>query len=268
MVTFIRYNMPNPVSRIIGFFAIINQSECGVRLTLGKSSGIKQPGFHIKMPFLHKMYRIDLRERVDRINRQTLISKDNVTFYVDGCIQWRIKDPQKAFFNVSAVDISIIEVAKIEMRNLLSSIDINDLLHHRGEMSKAVLENIKYVEDRWGVEVTRVELMDIQFDDSMTRAMAVKAEADRNAEAKIINAKADVETAKLYKEASEVYMDNPVSMRLREYQLWQTVSHNPSTTIYVVPSAITDYLGSMQDPSSRPVKPTPQSRARQEGDST
>lgn len=235
----------NPVSTVHNIFTVINKSEAGIRLSLGKlnNRGIRQPGFHLRIPTYHKMYRVDLRERVDTISRQTLISKDNVTFYVDGCVQWRIVNVESAFFNVSNIHESIIEIAKIEMRNLLSSIDINELLHRRGEMSTIILGNMKQIEERWGVQVSRVEIMDIKFDETMTRAMAVKAEADRSAEAKIINAKADVETAKQYKEASEIYLDNPVSMRLREYQLWQSVSHNPATTIFVVPSAISDYIG-------------------------
>lgn len=234
----------DPVTRVHGFFTTVNKSEFGLKLSLGKlgRNGVLSPGFHIKLPFLHKLYRIDLRERVDSIPKQTLISKDNVSFYVDGCVQWNINDPEKAFFNVSKVHESVIETAKIEMRNLLSSLEINEILHTRGEISRIILDNMKGIEDTWGVHVARVEIMDIRFDETMTRAMAVKAEADRNAEAKVINAAADVETAKKYKEASEIYMDNPISMRLREYQLWQSVSHNPATTIFVVPSAISDYL--------------------------
>jgi erythrocyte band 7 integral membrane protein len=243
----------NPISKVLNIFTVINKSESGIRLSLGKlkSHGIRAPGFHFRMPMYHKMYRVDLRERVDTVSRQTLISKDNVTFYVDGCVQWRIANVESAFFNVANIHESIIEIAKIEMRNLLSSIDINELLHRRGEMSTIILENMKHIEERWGVRMSRVEIMDIQFDETMTRAMAVKAEADRNAEAKIINAKADVETAKQYKEASEIYLDNPVSMRLREYQLWQSVSRNPATTLFVVPSGIVDYLGSFNFPKGK-----------------
>jgi hypothetical protein len=237
----------NPIRRANGLFSIINKNEEGLRLFLGKfkPGDLKSPGFHIILPFFHSMYRVDRRERVTKISKQSLISRDNVTFFVDGCVQWGIADAEKAFFNVDQVHESILEVAKIEMRNLLSSLEINEILHRRGDISKTILENIKYVEDRWGVAVTRVEIMDINFDESMTRAMAVKAEADRNAEAKIINAEADVQTAKKYKEASEIYMDNPVSLRLREYQLWQSVSHNPATTMFIVPSNVVDFIHPM-----------------------
>jgi erythrocyte band 7 integral membrane protein len=182
-----------------------------------------------------------LKQRIDDIPKQRLVSRDNVTFMVNGCIQWNIANPEAAFFNVDNIEHNVIETGKIEMRNLLSSLEINEILHRRGDLSRSILESMKIVEQNWGVIIGRVEILDIQFDESMVRAMSTKAEADRSAEAKIINAKADVETAKLYKEASEVYLDNPVSLRLREYQLWQTISHNPSTTIFVVPSNIADF---------------------------
>jgi regulator of protease activity HflC (stomatin/prohibitin superfamily) len=86
-------------------------------------------------------------------------------------------------------------------------------------------------------------LKDISFDESMTRAMAVKAEADRNAQAKLINAEADIQTAELYSKAAKIYSENPITLRLREFQLWNSVSKNPNNTIYVVPSSLLDKIG-------------------------
>ena len=236
-------NSYQPIKRIHGHFNVINRSEQGICLTLGKYKGkLMEPGFHYRVPMFQKFYRINLRERVDDIARQILVSRDGVTCHVDACIQWQIVDSAKAFFAVDNVAQSVVEIACLEIRNLLSSLEVNDMLQRRGQVSNMILDNMKPMEERWGVQVSRVELRDIKFDESMTRAMAVKAEADRNAEAKIINAQADVETAKKYKEASEIYVDNPVSLRLREYQLWQSISHSPSSTIYVVPSGIADFL--------------------------
>ena len=128
------------------------------------------------------------------------------------------------------------------IRQELSNYEINEILECRQEMGKRMLLSLSKEEENWGLKFFSLDIQDIQFDEVMKRAMSVKAEADRNALAKVINAEADVKTAEMYKKAAEIYKENPITLRLREYQLWQSVSKNPSNTIYVVPSNILDVL--------------------------
>lgn len=157
-------------------------------------------------------------------------------------VQFKITDPKKALLNVQNVDHNTVEKCKMVLRNLLGQMEINEVLKSKSQISLETKEKLEQVERDWGIEILATEITDIKFDDSMTKAMAVKAESDRMAEAKIINAKADVETAKQYAEAAKIYSENPITMRLREFQLWSSVSKNPGSTIYVVPSNLLDFI--------------------------
>jgi len=105
-----------------------------------------------------------------------------------------------------------------------------------------IKKSLEDVEVDWGIKISNIQFKDISFDQTMNRAMAVKAEADRSAEAKLINATADIKTAELYAKAAEIYKENPITLRLREFQLWNSISKNPNSTIYVVPSNLLDFI--------------------------
>ena len=226
------------------FFTVVPQYQRGVRLGFGKYVGMVEPGIRLKIPFYHQIHKMDTRDFVMDIPKQSLISMDNVTYYVDASVQYKVVDVYKAVLNTSELSHNLMERVKGEIRDALSAKEINEILHNRGNMSERILKELKSVEDGWGIKIEKVQLRDIAFDDSMKKAMAIKAEADRNAEAKVINARADVETAKQYHEASKIYGENPLTMRLREFQLWNSVSKNPGSTIVVVPSNIVDLLAS------------------------
>lgn len=159
-------------------------------------------------------------------------------------MQVRVVDSNKALLNVSDIWKAIGEKCQMQLRDVLSSMSVNDILHKRDNVTKAVIDRLAPTEDSWGVKVLAVQLKDISFDESMKRAMATKAEADRQAEAKVINAEADVATAEMYKKAAAIYAENPITLRLREFQLWSSVAKNPNSTIFVVPSNVLDFVKS------------------------
>lgn len=237
------------------FYSIIQANQRGVKLFLGKYHGVVEPGIRLNLPFFHQIHRIDVRDTVHRIRRQSLISTDNVTFYVTASIQSRVIDAKKAFLETDDLVGNIIAICQMELRNILSSREINDILTHREAISEELITRMADIEKKWGVKISRINLDDIAFDDSMTRAMAVKAEADRNAEAKIISARADVEAAREFKKAAEIYSETPVSMKLREFQLWQSVSKNPANTMYIVPSNILDFVSQATATATTPSTP-------------
>lgn len=230
------------------FFTIVPAYKSGIRLTLGKYSGEVNPGFRLDIPFVHDIYLLDNRDIVGTIPKMQVISADNVTFEVDASIQYKIRDSKKALLNVRHIDDAVIERCKMELRNTLSSMKINETLEKKSDISRIVSKALIDIEQDWGVSIWTIQIRDIKFDESMKQAMSTVAEATRQAEAKIINAKADIETAKRYSEAAQIYSENPMTVRLREFQLWNSVSKNPSTTIYVVPSNLLDFAKSMKDP--------------------
>lgn len=250
------FNKPTTLKQQIGsnqhnivpkrnFFKIVPEYKNGVRLNFGKFTSEIKPGIRLNLPFYHQIFLRDLRDIVGTIPTMQVISADNVTFEVDASIQYKVIDAKKACLNVQHVDHAIMERCKMELRNSLSSMNINDALQKKSEISKSVSDAMSKIKNDWGIEISTVQIRDIKFDESMKRAMSTVAEATRQAEAKVINAKADIETAKQYNEAAKIYAENPMTVRLREFQLWNSVSKNPGSTIFVVPSNLLETISSL-----------------------
>lgn len=181
-----------------------------------------------------------MAEQVGNIPYQTLISKDNVTVSLDSSIHIKPVNAYNMLFNVKKFNEAITERASTAIRSVVSSMDINDLLHNNDNVRNAITSAIGDVSN-WGIEVTNVNIKDIRFDESMMKSMATRAEADRLAQAKIINAEADIEVAKKFREAAELY-DNLDAFKLREMQLLTSISKNPNATIYFYPTSIGEIL--------------------------
>lgn len=210
------------------FFRIVDQYEKGVTFTLGKLTAVKDPGLRIAIPFIQWMWKADMRTTLKSLARQEVITKDNVTIKVDGVVQFRVIDPRKAICNVNGVgswekasdgdyhrvgvEKAINELAQLKIREVLSHSDVNEILRNREELGCKLTEGANSLLDDWGVEIQSIRIKEINFDESMSRAMAKTAEAQRVAEAKMINAQADIETAKKYEEAAEIYGKNPTGV--------------------------------------------------------
>lgn len=240
------------------FFTIVYEYEKAVTFTLGKVTSVKEPGFRIKIPFIQWMWKADMRTNLSDLARQEVITRDNVTIKVDGVVQYRVVDPKKAICNVEGVgkrvspkdessyqkgvEVAIKEIAQLKIREELSHRDVNEILHNLEELGQQLLEGTQQLTEDWGVKLFSIRLKDIFFDESMTRAMAKRAEAERTAEAKLINAEADVRTAQRYAEASQLYQENPTAMRLRELEAVTRMASEPSNTTIIVPSQILNII--------------------------
>ena len=218
------------------FFTVIDSNVNAVRLRFGKVSKIMEPGFHFYIPLVDEINPIYMSERVDKLPFQTLISRDNVSVSLDSSIQYQVTDPYKALFAVKNFKETVMERTSMSIREAVSTRDINSLLHNSNEVRSDIIETIGDTK-HWGVKVIDVNIKDIIFDESMKKSMATKAEADRMAQAKIINAQADIETAKMFKEAAAIY-DDEKALKLREFQLLSSISKNPASTIYFYPTDI------------------------------
>jgi len=240
------------------FFRVVYEYEKGVTFTLGKLSSVKDPGIRIKLPLVQWMWKADLRTSLEDLHRQEVITRDNVTIKVDGVVQFKIVDPKKAICNVEGVgdwskgdgnnfyrkgvETVIKELAQLKIREELSHCDINEILHNREKLSQQLLEGTQELTGDWGVELQSIRIKDIIFDESMTRAMAKRAEAERTAEAKKINAKADIETAEIYEKASEKYEKNPTAMRLRELEALVRMAGEKSNSTILIPTQVLDVI--------------------------
>jgi len=224
------------------FFRIVNENQRGVRLIFGKFDKVLEPGIRLSIPIIHQFDKVDIRDQMSIIPQQQLISKDNVSLTVDASVQYRVSDVYKAYFKVEDYEDNVIERCKMQIRDVLSSMEVNEILHNKSEINNKFMDKIGDIKDDWGITISRIQLQDISFDESVKRSMAMKAEADRNAEAKIINARADTETAKQYAEAAKIYAENPITMRLREFQLWSGIANKPNNTFFVIPSNLLDFI--------------------------
>jgi regulator of protease activity HflC (stomatin/prohibitin superfamily) len=245
------------------FFRIVDQYEKGVTFTLGKLTAVKDPGIRLKIPFIQQMWKADMRTTLNRLDRQEIVTRDNVAIKVDGVVQFRVIDPRKAICNVSGVgsfekdssgegyhrvgvEKAINELAQLKIREVLSHSDVNEILRNREDLGNKLTEGTNALVDDWGVEIHSIRIKDINFDESMTRAMAKTAEAHRVAEAKIINAQADIETAKKYEEAAEIYGKNPTAMRLRELEAFTRLASEKSNCTILIPTQILDVIDALK----------------------
>lgn len=233
---------PGQINNVRPFFTVINQYQRGVKMFLGSKRGVLEPGFRLDLPFFHNIIKVNMADHTLKIPKQNLISSGNVTVHVSAILQYNIIDPEKAIYNVANLQTSLIDCATSEIRNVLGTHTFKEIIESRSAFADSLKLKLKPLEEAWGINIKMVQLNDVSLDDSMVRAMAVNAEAKLQADAKITNAKSDVETARAYAEASKLYLENPISLRLREFQLWNNVSQNPGTTIYVVPSTILDSI--------------------------
>jgi len=222
-------------------FTIIKENERGVKLNFGKFNSVLEPGLRLQIPFYHIIYKINMANCILNIPKQSLISKDNITFTIDSSVQYKVINAKNAILNVSNLEYMLPERCQMAMRQILSSLDINAMLHGLKNIPELIKELLQNVETDWGIEIINVQIRDIQFDESVKRAMGVKAEAERSAEAKLINADADVKTAEKYAQAASIYKENPITLRLREFQLWTSISQNNNTKFFVIPSNLLDF---------------------------
>lgn len=226
-------------------FTIIPAYQTGVRFTFGKFTGKVDAGLRLNLPIIHQIHRIDTRDRIDNLQTQKLIASNGVSLALDAAVGYKIVDVQKAVLNVNNVVHNVHEKCQLELREAISSQPHDYVLRHRDAISKEVVNKLeKAFAENWGVELKDVKIKDIALDEKLQRSLAVSAEAAKNAEAKIINAEADIKTAELYKKAAEIYAENPITLRLREFQLWGNIAKDPNSKFFVIPSNIVDFLKS------------------------
>ncbi|KYQ91862.1 hypothetical protein DLAC_07673 [Tieghemostelium lacteum] len=227
------------------FFTVLNQYERGVTFTLGKLTSVKEPGFRMLIPLLQTMEVVDMRTFSFPLEKQEIITRDNISLKVDAIVYYRVKDPERAVCQVSNHDQIIKELAQIKIRELLSQNTLDEVLHNRDKFSVEIFEGIKETAESWGVTVERISLKDIKFEEGMIRAMAKKAEAERLREAKIINAKSEAETSQQLLEAALTLEKSPLAIKLRELDTISQIAKEPSKSFIFIPTDMFSSLNSI-----------------------
>ncbi|HEY2401346.1 MAG TPA: slipin family protein [Steroidobacteraceae bacterium] len=218
-------------------FRILNEYERGVMMTLGRFTGVKGPGIVIVFPVLQQLRKVDLRVVVFNVPKQDVITRDNVSVKVNAVVYFRVVDPGKSILQVENFFEATSQVAQTTLRSVLGQHEMDDLLSQRDKLNADVQQILDQSTENWGIKVSNVEIKDVDLDESMIRAMAKQAEAERTRRAKIIHAEGESQAAQGLVQAAESLARAPTAMQLRYLQTLADISHE-KTQIIVFPLPI------------------------------
>lgn len=231
---------------ILSGLKVINQYERGVVLTLGKFSGMRDPGLRVIVPVFQKMIRVDIRTNTIDIPKQEVITKDNVTVNVDAVVYFKVLDAQKAILEVSNFIYASSQFAQAALRDVTGNVDLDSLLGKRDEVSSQIKAIVDTQTEKWGIDIENVKIQNIELPQDMKRAMAKQAEAERERRAVIITAEGEKAAAKAVSEAAEILTKMPGGINIRTLQTLEKIAVEPSQkTLFVLPADLIDTVGNL-----------------------
>ena len=228
---------------VIGFLAVLlivflasalrimREYERGVVYTLGRFTGVKGPGLIILVPGFQTLVRVDMRVRTIDVPSQDVISKDNISVKVNAVVYFRVVSPDFAINKVTDFMRATSELAQTTLRSVLGKHELDEMLSERDKLSADIREILDGMTDQWGIKVANVELKHIDIAESMIRAIARQAEAERERRAKIISAEGEMQAAGKLVEASRLLATEPGAMQLRYLSAFQDVANDKTNTI-------------------------------------
>ena len=212
---------------------ILREYERGVIFRLGKLLGAKGPGLIFLIPIVDRMVRMDLRVVTIDVPRQEVMTRDNVPVSVDAVLYFRVIDPQAAVVKVENFLKATSLIAQTTLRSVLGQAELDELLAHREKINQTLQEIIDRQTDPWGIKVTAVEVKDVALPDTMKRAMAKQAEAERERRAKIVNAEGEFQAAEKMVQAAATMSKEPMALQLRFLQTMREISSEHNTTTFL-----------------------------------
>jgi regulator of protease activity HflC (stomatin/prohibitin superfamily) len=233
---------------VVAFLAsairILREYERGVVFTLGRFTGVKGPGLIILIPFVQQMVRIDLRVLVLDVPSQDVISHDNVSVRVNAVIYFRVVDPERATIQVEDYMMATSQLAQTTLRSVLGKHDLDEMLAERDKLNNDIQAILDEQTDAWGIKVANVEIKHVDINESMVRAIARQAEAERERRARVINAEGEQQAAAKLLEAAEILAGRPEAMQLRYLgALGVIANERTSTIVFPFPTDLADFLG-------------------------
>ena len=210
---------------------ILREYERGVIFTLGRFTGVKGPGLIILIPFIQKMVRVDLRTIVLDVPTQDVISHDNVSVHVNAVVYFRVVDPEKAIIQVENFHDATSQLSQTTLRSVLGRHELDEMLAEREQLNSDIQEILDKQTDAWGIKIANVEIKHVDLDESMVRAIAKQAEAERERRAKVINAKGELEASENILKAADVLGKNPLGIQLRYLQTMSDIAGERTNTI-------------------------------------
>ena len=232
---------------------ILREYERAVVFRLGRLIPVKGPGLILLIPLVDRMERISTRIETIDVQRQEVMTRDNVPVTVDAVVYYRVMEPADAVVKVKNFHKATYLVAQTTLRSVLGQSELDELLAERERINRRLQEIIDEQTEPWGIKVSMVEVRDVILPDTMKRAMARQAEVERERRAKVINAEGEFQAAQRLQDAAKIIAVHPIALQLRFLQtLSEVASEHNSTTIFPVPiDLFTPYLKSMADAARR-----------------
>jgi len=210
---------------------ILNEYERGVVFRLGRYIGNKGPGVIFLIPFVDKVTILDLRVVTMDVPSQEVITRDNVTTKVNAVIYFKVVEPEKAVINVANFIHATSQFSQTTLRSILGQSELDELLAHRDKINLKLQEIIDEATDAWGIKVTAVEIKEVEIPQTMQRAMAKQAEAEREKRAKVIHADGEKQAADNLLQAARIISSDPAALQLRYLQTLTEIAVEKSSTI-------------------------------------
>lgn len=220
---------------------VVNQYERGVVLTLGRFTGVREPGLRLLVPYLQRMVRVDIRSTPIDVPKQEVITKDNVTVGVDAVVYFRVIDAPRAVLETTNYVYATSQFAQAALRDVAGNADMDELLSNRDVISQKIKEIVDAETDKWGIDVENVKIQNIELPQDMKRAMAKQAEAERERRAVIITADGEKSAAAAVAEAAAMLSEVPGGINIRTLQTLEKIAVEPSQkTLVVIPTDMTN----------------------------
>ncbi len=217
---------------------VAQEYQRGIIFRLGRFTGSRGPGLYWIIPFgIERAVTIDIRTRTVSAEQQETITRDSVTVKVNAVLWYRIVDAPKSVIEVADAGAAVYQLALTSLRNIIGQHDLDEVLQERTKINTLLRDNIAGSTERWGLEVERFEMKDVELPAAMQQVMAMQAEAIREKRARIIKAEAELEASRKLSQAAETMAGNPAALELRRFQMISEVgAENNSTTVIMIPS--------------------------------
>ena len=213
---------------ILSGLKVVNQYQRGVVLTLGRFTGVRNPGLRVIVPIFQQMMRVDVRSTPIDVPKQEVITKDNVTAGVDAVVYFRVLDPAKAVLETTNYVYATSQFAQAALRDITGNFELDELLSKREEISEKIKEIVDAQTSQWGIDVENVKIQNIELPQDMKRAMAKQAEAERERRSNIINAEGERAAAETLAKAAAIISNTPGALNLRTLNTIERISTEPS----------------------------------------
>jgi len=239
----------------LSFLREVKQYERGVVLTMGRYTGLRNPGWSIIVPIFQSLQKVDLRVKAVDVPDQKVITRDNVSASINAVIYYKVSDAARAVLEVEDFRYAVSQLAQTTMRNIVGGAELDEVLSQREELSNKIRSIIDAETDKWGIKVDNVELKDFFLPEDMERTIAKQAEAERERRAVIINAEGEVTAAENIAKAAKTLSESPGALHLRTLQTLNDLSSDQSNTvIFALPievlravEGVTQMLGNKKD---------------------